>query len=184
VIVMTEEHAPMSALTPAALRERLHTRRIACEGFRRADGLWEVEEFLIDTKTYGFANHDRGTIEAGEPVHDMAMRVTLDDALAIRAVEVAMPATPFADCAGVAPNFQRLVGLRIGPGWRRAVSQRLGGPQGCTHLVELLGPITTTAYQTLHARRDTWRASALIDRCYALRRDGPAAARILAEEEG
>ena len=41
-------------------------------------------------------------------------------------------------------------GLRVGPGWRRAVRARLGGVQGCTHPVELLGPLATTAYQTVH----------------------------------
>ena len=28
-------------------RERVHTRRIVCEAFRRRDGLWEIEATVI-----------------------------------------------------------------------------------------------------------------------------------------
>ena len=31
----------------------------------------------------------------------------------------------------------------------KEVKSRLSGPKGCTHLTELLGPIATTAIQTL-----------------------------------
>jgi hypothetical protein len=55
----------------------------------------------------------------------------------------------------------------------------LGGVQGCTHLVELLGPLATTAFQTIYpvrAKRDSAVAGhkpALIDTCHAYRSDGP-----------
>ena len=84
----------------------------------------------------------------------MWLRLTLDDELTVITVEAATVAGPFAVCPAITPAFAKLEGLRIGPGWRRAVQARLGGVQGCTHLVELLGPLATTAYQTIHA----WRA--------------------------
>ncbi|HNO63814.1 MAG TPA: DUF2889 domain-containing protein, partial [Thauera aminoaromatica] len=31
-------------------RERVHTRRIVCEAFRRRDGLWEIEATVVDEK--------------------------------------------------------------------------------------------------------------------------------------
>ena len=31
-------------------RERVHTRRIVCEAYRRRDGLWEIEATVIDEK--------------------------------------------------------------------------------------------------------------------------------------
>ena len=37
-------------------REPLHTRRVECRGYRRADGLWDIEGHLVDTKAYPFAN--------------------------------------------------------------------------------------------------------------------------------
>ena len=74
-------------LSDPADRERLHDRRVHCAGFRRADGLWDIEGHLVDTKTYAFENIHRGTIEPGTPIHDMWLRITIDDELLIHAVE-------------------------------------------------------------------------------------------------
>ena len=82
-------------LSDPADRERLHDRRVHCTGFRRADGLWDIEGHLVDTKTYGFSNIHRGTIEAGVPVHEMRLRLTVDDALEIHAVEAETEHAPY-----------------------------------------------------------------------------------------
>lgn len=137
---------PLSAPAP---REHIHTRRVTCEGYRRDDGMWDIEGHLVDTKTYPFSNKERGTVEPGVPVHEMRIRVTIDDAFLIHAVEAVTDHSPFGVCREIAPNFERLVGLTIGVGWRRAVASRVGGVEGCTHIVELLGPVGTTAFQTL-----------------------------------
>lgn len=167
------------SLSPPARREPIHHRRVDCRGYRRADGLWDIEGHLTDVKGYAFVNSHRGKVEAGEPIHDMWLRLTLDDDLTVVGVEAATVAGPFAVCPAIAPAFARLEGLRIGPGWRRAVQARLGGVHGCTHLVELLGPLATTAYQTIHVwraarepRLETDRPPAHLDTCHALARDG------------
>jgi hypothetical protein len=49
--------------------------------------------------------------------------------------------------------------VKIGPGWRREIRERLGGIQGCTHLVELLGPLGTTAFQATGRARDARNAN-------------------------
>ena len=58
-------------------RELTHTRRVRYEGYKRADGLWDIEAHLTDIK-----NHDyhlkTGVRRAGQPVHDMWVRVTID----------------------------------------------------------------------------------------------------------
>lgn len=171
-------------LSPPAARKHVHTRQIDCRGFQRDDGLWDIEARIVDTKTYTFPNHDRGQIAAGEPLHDMWLRVTLDDDMVIQAIEAVTDASPFTICGEVTPNYQRLVGLSIGAGFTARVKQTLGGTEGCTHLVELLRPLATTAYQTLHARREKKRKAAntgerprILDTCYALRSDGPVVAR-------
>jgi hypothetical protein len=79
----------------------------------------------------------------------MWIRLTVDDGLTVQAIEVLTEKSPYHACGSITPNFQRLIGLKIGPGWTRSVKERLGGVQGCTHLVELLGPIATTAFQTV-----------------------------------
>ena len=55
-------------LDPPAERERLHTRRYEFDGYRRADGLWDIEGHMTDTKTYTFKNDYRGEVLAGEPL--------------------------------------------------------------------------------------------------------------------
>lgn len=127
----------------------MHTRRVTCQGFRRTDGLWDIEGRVVDTKAYVFENHDRGRIEIGDPLHDMSMRLTIDDKFVISDIEVTIDKSPYRMCPQITPNFQRLVGLNVGPGFLRKARRLLGGTQGCTHLVELLGPMATTAFQTI-----------------------------------
>jgi hypothetical protein len=150
----------MPVLTPPVDRELVHDRTIVCRGWRRSDGNWDIEGHLVDTKTYGFPNEFRGQVQAGEPIHDMWLRLTIDADMTIVGSEAATAAGPFPICPDVNPNFERLIGLHIGPGWRRAIRERLGGVEGCTHLVELLGPLATTAYQTIYGEKARVRREA------------------------
>ena len=38
-------------------RRHVHSRRITCEAFERADGLWDIDANMTDVKTY---DTDRG----------------------------------------------------------------------------------------------------------------------------
>ena len=67
----------MSIPTPAK-REHVHTRSINYLGFRREDGLWDIEAQMTDTKTYSFQNDWRGEVQSGVPLHEMILRVTID----------------------------------------------------------------------------------------------------------
>lgn len=169
-------------LSPPAPRTHLHTRQVICQGFEREDGLWDIEGQIIDTKTYDFPNEDRGGwVRAGEPVHHMSLRVTIDARLTIVAAEAVMEFTPFALCPSIAPSFSGLAGLSLGPGFKKELMARFGGVAGCTHLVELMGPIATTAFQTLAKRGPPVavdRKPAIIDRCHAFAADGPVVARL------
>lgn len=156
-----------------AERELIHHRKVECRGYRREDGLWDIEGHLVDTKTYDFSNMDRGQVKSGEPVHEMWLRITVDDNLVIRETEASTEYGPFNVCPGGAPNFSRIKNIKIGPGFRREVNKLVGGAHGCTHLRELLLPMATTAFQTIipikirqtkgHAGRNT----ALIGTCHA-----------------
>lgn len=164
-------------------RRLLHTREITCRGFERDDGLWDIEAELLDTKTYSFDNIDRGGVAAGEAVHNMLIRLTVNDALSVTAAEASTEAGPFFGCHDVAPRFADLVGLKIAPGWRQAVHARFGRRKGCTHLTDLLtGPMAVAAFHTVRTGR-AWRDAnssgrpALLDSCHAYRSDGPVIAR-------
>jgi hypothetical protein len=183
----------MPLSTPAD-REELHERKVHCRGYKRADGLWDIEGHLTDVKTYAFDNRWRGRVVPGDPIHEMWLRLTVDDEMTIHGVEAVTDKSPFEICPSITPNFQRLIGLRMGPGWRREIKQRIGGVEGCTHLVELLGPLATTAFQTMSAERVRKRKAQsaeavaaggaaaaapprrrppILDTCHAWRSDGP-----------
>jgi Protein of unknown function (DUF2889) len=134
-------------------RELLHSRDIVLRGYRRTDGLFDIEAQLTDAKSYGSASHDRGYIAAGEPIHGMWVRLTVDEERRIIACEAASDHTPYTICPAAAPNFSRLAGLRIRPGFLREAAKRIGGTLGCTHLRELLQQMATTAYQTIDPAR-------------------------------
>jgi hypothetical protein len=154
-------------LSEPAERERLHTRSIEINGYHRADGLYDIEAHLTDSKSFGQTNYDRGHIEPGEPIHDMYLRLTLDEQMRIRAVEAVSDKTPYAMCPTAAPNFTRLVGMRIKAGFLRDANHAVGGTVGCTHLRELLQQMATTAYQTINpakARREMQAEGALDNR--------------------
>lgn len=130
-------------------RKPVHTRAIECRSYAREDGLFDIEGHLTDIKAYAFQNKFRGTIEAGEPLHDMWLRITVGPDYVIRAIEPVTDAGPFEACPAILVNFQRLVGLKIAAGWNREVRKRVGGVEGCTHLVDLIRPLATVAFHTV-----------------------------------
>ena len=136
-------------LSPPVGRQHLHTRRVVCQGFFRDDGLWDIEGRITDEKTYDHANEWRGALKPGDFIHDMSIRLTVDHKFTIIDVEAVTDKSPYRMCGDIAPDFRKLVGLTIGGGFHRAVRERLGGVHGCTHIVELLGPVATTAFQTV-----------------------------------
>lgn len=167
---------PLSA--PAA-RELLHTRTFICHGYQRADGQFDIEGHITDVKTRPAPNEWRGEIQPGVPIHEMWVRLTIDKDMLVTAAEAASDHTPYEICPAVAPSFAGLQGLRIGPGWRQKVKEKVGGTKGCTHIVELIGVLGTVAYQTLWpVRAKEYKVSPttrppILDTCHALRSDGP-----------
>jgi hypothetical protein len=171
---------PLSA--PKLEREHLHDRRYEFQGFRRKDGLWDIEGRMTDTKTYSFPNDYRGEIKAGEPLHDMRIRLTLDEHFTVADIEVSTDGSPFAICGDVTPNFAVVKGLTIGAGWNKRLKEVLGGTRGCTHHIEMLGAMATVAYQTMWGQRarekkkepesDGARRPGFLDTCHAFATDG------------
>ncbi len=163
-------------------RKKMHRRHIDCEGFLRDDGLWDIEAQMCDTRTYDCGydeNHRGGVIRAGEPVHDMSLRLTIDLDFVIQDAQAASDHTPFDICTRAAVEMQALVGLQIGRGWMKRVRERIGTNRSCTHLMDLLGPIAATAYQTLHAALEERERELsepqrpkILDTCMALVSDG------------
>jgi hypothetical protein len=172
-------------LSSPAERKPIHNRTITCNGYRREDGLWDIEGRLVDTKSYAFANAWRTEIPAGEALHEMLVRITVDDSLTVVAIECSTDNSPFSMCGEILPNFQRLVGQKIGPGWHRRIKALVGGAEGCTHHAELIGVLATVAFQTLWpilgAQRDSDAARSkglLIDSCHVWAEGGAIASQL------
>ena len=169
-------------LTSSAPRKLIHTRAIECKGYERDDGLWDIEAHLVDTKTQAHLRHHGGRErKAGEPVHAMWLRLTIDLDFLVHDAEASTDEGPYPYCGDITPNFKSLIGLKIGPGWRREIAARLGGVKGCTHLVELLGPLGTTAYQATNRARQARLAGKpltkrpfQINSCHVYKEDAPA----------
>lgn len=156
-------------------REELHFRRIDMRGYRRSDGLFEVEGRVTDRKPHDFTPFSGGRkVAAQEPIHDMGVRLVYDEHLRVHDVDTFTNAAPYAQCPEGGRALKSLVGLRMTSGWTREVRNHLGGARSCTHLMELLIPMATTAFQSLSAlgftrieRLDATGRPTKIDSCYA-----------------
>jgi hypothetical protein len=166
-------------LQDTVAREALHTRSIEISGYAREDGLYDIEGHLVDTKPRDFQLAS-GVRPAGEPVHDMWLRITIDRGLTIVDAAASMDAMPFVDhCGAIVPAYRKLVGLAIRPGYHNRLKELLGGIRGCTHVTELAGSLATAAFQTLAGQvaQDPDRKPFQVDRCHALEASGSAVAR-------
>ena len=112
---------PLSIPAP---REQLHNRQIECIGYKREDGLWDIEAHLHDSKAYDMVSEERGEMKSGDPIHHMWVRLTVDDHLVIHAAEASTDASPYQICGNVTAAFEGLKGLQIGSAWTREALTR------------------------------------------------------------
>ena len=161
----------MPLAAPASPRQRLHTRQVIYQGYRRADGLFDIEGHIVDVK-----DHDMpllsGVRPAGEPVHDMWVRVTIDRAYTIREIEAQSDRVPYpGGCDTIGPDYKVLVGANLLQGFRKRLHDAMGHVRGCTHITDMLGSLPTAAIQTFAGlqREDTGTSKPFqLDRCHAL----------------
>lgn len=171
-------------------KELVHTRQIVCRGYRRADGLWQIEASVADEKGQAVPFASRPAIEAGELIHHLSLCVLIDDDYQIRGASAQTLSAPWPACGDVIDDYRKLIGLRIGPGFSRAVREALGGPLGCTHLTDLLVQVGNTYMQAswpdrvarqrrVSADPREWpdgSALSFVGQCHAWRADGVAIA--------
>jgi hypothetical protein len=157
-------------------RELLHTRRVRYEGYKRADGLWDIEAHLTDIK-----NHDyhlkTGVRRAGQPVHSMWLRLTVDRKFNIVEAAACSAAVPYpGSCETIAPAYRSLVGLNLVRQFREKAKELLGGVRGCTHLTEMLAGMPTAAIQSfageMKEEQDDGSKPFQLDQCHALEATG------------
>ena len=169
------------ALPIAAPERKLkHTRQIDVRIYARGNGLWEVDARVRDerTETTVLASGPR---IAGEPIHDMLLRLVVDERFQIVEAGAQSGSVPFPGaCDAFGDVYGRLVGLNLMRGFRRAVRERLGGVEGCTHITELAQILPTAVVQAFAGEvidtqgEDGSEPPFQIDRCRGLRADGEA----------
>lgn len=173
-------------LSPPVSRTLRHTRAITVDAYAREDGLWDLDANIRDVKPRDItlASGDR---PGGVPVHDLKLRVTIDRDLNIVDAEAASDSVPFPGfCETIGPAYKKLIGLSLVNHFRLHLKDRLTGVLGCTHLTELAQVLPTAALQAFSddntdAPVSVGAASSdrpfELDRCHALRSDGPAVAK-------
>jgi len=166
-------------LSPPTPRRDIHRRVIDMTAHLREDGLYDVEARLTDAKPFPFRRFSASTDwPANEPLHDLSIRMTVDNDYVVRAIEASSDVTPFGVCKGAEGTLTVLLGERIARGWSARVKEALRGAASCTHLMEMLIPMGTTALQgirALNAERvaslDEHGVPHKVDSCYAYGRD-------------
>lgn len=172
---------------PVSRRALKHVRSIQIEAFARDDGLWDIDANIRDVKTFD-AKLATGLRPAGEPVHDLSLRITIDNQLTIVDAQSSSDAAPYPGiCENHGDAYKKLIGLSLVKGLRQKLQERLSGIQGCTHLTELAQILPTAAIQAVSGlgfyTRNAVPATESETRpfqlghCHALRLDGPAVAK-------
>lgn len=165
-------------LPPAAASRQLkHRRQIEVQVYARDDGLWEADATLRDLKTRD-TEHAGRTRAAGEPIHEMLLRVVVDTRLTIVAAGSQTAWMPYpGHCDAHGDAYARLAGLNLTQGFRAGLRERVGGVLGCTHISELAQVLPTAVIQAMAGEVIDTRGHGdeqpfQIDRCHALRSDG------------
>jgi hypothetical protein len=169
----------MALPTAAPERQLKHRRSISVQMYARGNGLWEVDAHITDVRTNDI-RMATGLLPAGAPIHDMLVRLVVDERFNVIEAGAQTTAMPYpGECDSFGDAYGQLVGLNLMQGFHRAVKERLGGVKGCTHITELTQVLPTAVVQAfagdvLDTRGDSEASQQpfQIDRCHALRADG------------
>lgn len=79
-------------------------------------------------------------------IHDMTVVARVERRRrTLLAIDATMRTFPHGGCPVAVGAVQRLVGLDLGPGYGRVLRERMGGVEGCSHLVTLVKQVATVA---------------------------------------
>lgn len=174
-------------VTDAESRELFHTRRVEAAGYRRSDKLWDIEGSINDTKSYDYDTREK-VLKAGRPLHQMFVRLVVDDNFRILAIEARTDDAPFRSCPACNAKYDLLVGLNLLNGFKKKSRELIPLNESCTHINDLLGVMATTAIQTIAGwlesvnptRKDggsyessvKFNPTRVVDTCHGMRSDG------------
>jgi hypothetical protein len=125
----------------------MHTRTYTVRSFYEQNGQMRLRGAILDEKPERlfFPEDD-------EPlaIHEMVVDLFLDiPNLRIADVDVVMEVTPHLVCTSIEGSYDQLIGLSIGRGFTRRLTERFGGVNGCTHIGALLRAMAPVAVQSM-----------------------------------
>ncbi|MEQ1807838.1 MAG: DUF2889 domain-containing protein [Burkholderiaceae bacterium] len=164
---------------PTCERQASHRRSIAIQSYARADGLWDIEGQLTDVWPEPVRKAG-GLLPGGAPMHSMWLRLTVDRSATIVAAVAVTDAGPYdAACGSIAPDYAKLVGVKVAGGYRDTIRRLFGRTAGCTHINELAGAMGSAALQALWTEmtQNAQTKPFSIDGCHALKASGPQVAK-------
>lgn len=139
---------------------------------------------MRDTKPFEFRDYRNRTRPADKAIHQMSVRLTLDDNRTVMDAEASIDAAPYPSCFDVQAGVKAMVGARVGEGWKAAVRARLPMHEACTHLSELLVAMATAVFQTQAYGKDpqgknpfeqisaSGKTPFFLDKCHSWKVDG------------
>jgi len=177
-------------------KEKIHTRVITVNSYEMGDGTIQVEGVLTDERFFPSLYYSRNQYIDPGIVHKMTVRldIALPD-LEIRKAQAVMNEVPIESCREIEAFIQKLVGLKIKPGFTKKVRALLGGVEGCLHLTNLILTMGSAAVQGFWAyysrrregekgvRAPEFDPDLLKDSCWMWREEGPLFARIIKLQE-
>jgi Protein of unknown function (DUF2889) len=139
----------MSTLKDLIKEAPIHERKLTIRTYPLENDRVIVEGWLRDERLVsGF--HRDGRPRPPGVVHLMGVRLLLGEhPLTIIEAEAEMSTTPHELCPTVADSVKKIIGLTITSGFSDLVRQRLGGTEGCSHLMHLvlaMGPAALHGY--------------------------------------
>jgi hypothetical protein len=101
------------------------------------------------------------TVDMLDRFHDMGVRVVFSyPDLVIRSVEPRMDKTPYPVCPDALARAAGCVGMKVQAGLQLMMNRAIGGPEGCTHVTQLVLDACHAAVQGLLAIQSAAAAGA------------------------
>jgi hypothetical protein len=166
-------------------KERIHSRTITVNTYEIDDSSLLVEGDLVDERFFPSFYYSRNEFLDPGIVHDIRVEMKVNlPRLDITEARAQMRKIPIKDCLGVESSAEKIVGLRIKPGFSRDLKERLGGTAGCLHMTTLIYHMGAAAVQGMWAwysrkreggstRSLDYDPGILKDSCWLWREDGP-----------
>jgi hypothetical protein len=164
---------------------KIHTRNIQISTYETDTEKLIVEGILKDNLLISHFDTS-GEKHLPNTVHHMVVRILIGTtSFKIVDIEVEMPVFPHKDCGETKKSLDKIIGMRIAPGFTEKVKNMLGGTNSCSHLKTLVLSMASAAVQgfCVHRTREPktddstpdLMNSYVIDTCWVWSKDGPLA---------